>query len=155
MGDRFQSLCFAREELSRLLDDFRVSPLYETAPRDYLDQDSFLNCVFSGKTDREPEALLDELFALEKEAGRVRKGAIPKGPRILDLDILLWGERTIRTSRLTVPHPAMRERAFVLIPLLALEEKLFDPETNRSYGQYLSSLEDQNVKPVDFSRGMW
>ena len=155
MGDRLGYLRFARERLSSLLDDLEVSPVYETAPRDYLEQDHFYNCLFSGKTDREPEDFLNALFRLEKEAGRVREGAIPKGPRVLDLDILLWGARIIRTTRLTVPHRAMRERAFVLVPLLALRKDLSDPETGRPYGEYLSSLENQEVRMVDFSRGMW
>ncbi|MDC7224191.1 MAG: 2-amino-4-hydroxy-6-hydroxymethyldihydropteridine diphosphokinase [Spirochaetales bacterium] len=154
-GDRLAHLRFARERLSLLLGNFRASSLYETAPRDYLDQDHFLNCVFSGTVLGEPEDFLDELQRLEKEAGRVREGAIPKGPRELDLDILLWGDRRIGTARLIVPHPAMKERAFVLVPLLELEENLVEPGTSVPYRDYLASLEDQGVKPVDFSVGMW
>ena len=155
MGDRASHLRFGREKLSLLLEDLKFSSLYETAPRDYLEQDHFLNCVFSGKTGREPEELLDELHLIEKEAGRQREGSIPKGPRVLDLDILLWGDRIIGTSRLSVPHQAMKERAFVLVPLSELDDRIREPGTGTPYIQYLASLEDQGVRPVDFSEGMW
>jgi 2-amino-4-hydroxy-6-hydroxymethyldihydropteridine diphosphokinase len=155
VGDRLSYLRFARDRLLTVLDDFAVSSLYETAPRDYLDQGDFLNCVFSGLTDREPEILLDELQGLEADAGRVRVGAIPKGPRVLDLDIILWGNCRICTDRLTVPHPSMKVRAFVLVPLTELAEDVREPGTTVLYRDYLASLVDQGVRPVDFSGGMW
>ncbi len=153
-GDRLAHLLSARSFLEGELEDLRVSPLFETAPRDYLDQADFLNCVFSGVTDRESDELLDSLQAMEARAGRVREGAIPKGPRVLDLDILLWDDRIIRTPRLTVPHPAMKERAFVLIPLLRLDRDRTDPQTGIPYRNYLSALEDQGVLQVDFPSWM-
>ncbi|MDC7219369.1 MAG: 2-amino-4-hydroxy-6-hydroxymethyldihydropteridine diphosphokinase [Spirochaetales bacterium] len=172
MGDRLSHLRYARERLGAVLEDFRVSRVYETAPRDYFEQDHFYNCVFSGLLPGtagggsdgasggaaaldEPERFLELLLGIEKEAGRVREGAIPKGPRVLDLDMLLWGDKTIRSERLTVPHPAMKERAFVLVPLLELDEGLIESGTGILYADCLKPLEDQEVRPVDFSRGMW
>jgi len=153
-GDRLEYLLSARRILQEHLQELKVSPLYETAPRDYLDQDDFLNCVFSGTTALEPLAFLDNLQGIEARAGRIREGAIPKGPRVLDLDILLWQDRVIDHPRLTVPHPAMRERAFVLIPLLALEPELTDPTSGKPLAEYLAALEDQGVRKVDFSSWM-
>lgn len=101
------------------------SGLYETEPVGYRHQPRFLNAVVCIETDLPPEDLLDVLLEIERTFGRER--AIRWGPRTLDLDLLLYGERTVRTERLTVPHPRMFERSFVLMPLLELKQWL--PQT--------------------------
>ncbi|HEY4600529.1 MAG TPA: 2-amino-4-hydroxy-6-hydroxymethyldihydropteridine diphosphokinase [Cerasibacillus sp.] len=93
----------------------KQSNRYETAPVGYTEQADFLNMVVEIKTTLSPELLLDRCQTIEKELGRER--TIRFGPRTIDLDILLYNEENIKTERLTVPHPRMHERGFVLIPL--------------------------------------
>ena len=92
------------------------SPLYRTAPVGYADQPDFVNACALVETALAPRALLDGLLAIERRHGRVR--GIPNGPRTLDLDIVLYGDRAIDEPGLEVPHPRAHERAFVLRPLL-------------------------------------
>jgi 2-amino-4-hydroxy-6-hydroxymethyldihydropteridine diphosphokinase len=93
----------------------RRSSLYRNPPAGYLDQPEFVNAVARIETRLAPRELLEQLLAIERAHGRVRD--FPNAPRALDLDILLYGERTIRDPGLTIPHPRMLERAFVLVPL--------------------------------------
>lgn len=92
------------------------SPLYRTAPVGYAEQPDFVNACALVETTLAPRALLEGLLAIEQRHGRVR--AMRNGPRTLDLDIVLYGERTIDEPGLTVPHPRAHERVFVLKPLL-------------------------------------
>ena len=92
------------------------SSLHRTAPVGYVDQPDFVNACALVDTELAPRALLDELLALEKRHGRVRD--LPNGPRTLDLDIVLYGDRVIDEPGLKVPHPRAHERAFVLVPLV-------------------------------------
>jgi 2-amino-4-hydroxy-6-hydroxymethyldihydropteridine diphosphokinase len=93
----------------------RRSSLYRNPPAGYLDQPEFVNAVARIETRLAPRDLLEQLLAIERAHGRVRD--FPNAPRTLDLDILLYGERTVREPGLTIPHPRMLERAFVLVPL--------------------------------------
>jgi 2-amino-4-hydroxy-6-hydroxymethyldihydropteridine diphosphokinase len=93
----------------------RRSSLYRNPPSGYLDQPEFVNAVAQIETRLEPRELLERLLAIEQLQGRVRDA--PNGPRTLDLDILLYGGRRVRVPGLTIPHPRMLERAFVLVPL--------------------------------------
>ncbi len=103
--------------LARLPDTQLIaqSSLYRSAPVGYVNQPDFVNAVAAIRTALTPRALLEALLAIEREHGRVREFA--NAPRTLDLDIVLYGERVIREPGLTVPHPRMHERAFVLVPL--------------------------------------
>ncbi|HEX5128656.1 MAG TPA: 2-amino-4-hydroxy-6-hydroxymethyldihydropteridine diphosphokinase [Usitatibacter sp.] len=92
------------------------SRLHRTTPVGYVDQPDFVNACALVDTALEPRALLSELLALEKRHGRVRD--VPNGPRTLDLDIVLYGDRVIDEPGLRVPHPRAHERAFVLVPLV-------------------------------------
>ena len=92
------------------------SRLYRTAPVGYVDQPDFVNACALVETALEPRALLEALLAVEQRHGRVRD--IPNGPRTLDLDIVLYGERVIDEPGLRVPHPRAHQRAFVLVPLV-------------------------------------
>lgn len=110
----------AIEELA-LIADTRVaatSSLYRTAPVGFLDQPDFVNGVVELKTGLDPGALLDKLLSIEKDFGRER--STPNAPRILDLDLLIYGDQNFRSEHLTVPHPRMSERAFVLVPLVEI-----------------------------------
>jgi len=98
------------------------SALYRTAPVGYADQPDFINAVVLLQTELPPRALLEELMVLEREAGRER--GIPNGPRTLDLDLLLHGAACSDDAQLTLPHPRMHERAFVLLPLAEIAPDL-------------------------------
>ena len=93
-----------------------ASPLYRSVPLGPADQPDYINAVAALETRLSPAALLDALQAIEQQQGRTREGA-RWGPRTLDLDLLLYGDQQIHTERLTVPHPGLGERNFVLYPL--------------------------------------
>ena len=95
-----------------------TSSLYRTAPMGQLDQPDFVNAVVELETGLEPEALLDELLALEKAFGRQR--STRNAPRILDLDLLIYDDQCCESPHLTLPHPRISERAFVLVPLVEI-----------------------------------
>jgi 2-amino-4-hydroxy-6-hydroxymethyldihydropteridine diphosphokinase len=96
----------------------RSSSLYQTDPVGFADQPAFINAVAALETSLEPESLLSRLREIETTHGRLR--GIPNGPRTLDLDLLLYGDITMDSAAITLPHPRMHERAFVLVPLLEL-----------------------------------
>lgn len=100
--------------------NFKKSPLYETTPVGYLDQDDFVNAVVSFDTDLGPFEVLEICKSVESTLKRVRK--IRWGPRTIDVDVLLYGDLNLDETELTIPHPRMHERAFVLEPLAALDE---------------------------------
>jgi len=131
LGDRHAHLAFAVAELSRLLTQIRLSSIIESDPQDVPDeQPRYLNAVVVGKTDLEPEALLEQLMAIERARGRER-GTV-RAARTLDLDIVLYGDRIVETPTLEIPHPRFRERAFVLGPLAELEPDWLDPVSGRT-----------------------
>lgn len=101
----------------------RASGLYRTPPWGLVDQPPFINAVAELDTALAPPELLAELIAIERAAGRVRDGA-RWGPRVLDLDLLLHGDAVVATPGLTLPHPHLHERAFVLLPLAELDPAL-------------------------------
>jgi len=114
IGDREANLRTALDELH----PERVSPIYETEPVDYRDQAWFLNVVAEVRTDRFPRQFLSMTQRIERELGRVR--TIAKGPRTIDIDILLFGSTVVHAKDLEIPHPRMAERRFVLQPLADL-----------------------------------
>lgn len=105
------------------------SRLYRTPPWGIIDQPDFVNAAACVETALEPRELLDALLAIETRAGRVR--GVRNGPRTLDLDLLLYGDRVIATPDLTVPHPRLHERAFVLLPLADIAPNLDVPGHGR------------------------
>ena len=122
LGDREATIRRAVE----LLGATRVSTLRETDPWGYSDQPRFLNGAAEVETTEEPQALLERLLRIERELGRVRDG--PRyGPRTIDLDLLLYGDLELDEPGLTVPHPRLHERAFVLEPLRELAPALVVP----------------------------
>lgn len=103
------------------------SSLYQTPPWGDPDQDDYLNAVIRIETQMQPETLHDHMLRLEREHGRDRDHETRWGPRTLDIDLLLYGDRTIDTDRLTVPHPRMTSRAFVMVPLLEIDAEISIP----------------------------
>jgi len=126
LGDREANLRAAIEALPGAgVEVGRISSLYETEPVDYLDQPWFLNCVVEGETKLGALELLHALREIETRMGSKKEFA--KGPRLLDVDILLYGNETIATAELQVPHPRMLERKFVLTPLAEIAPELRHP----------------------------
>jgi 2-amino-4-hydroxy-6-hydroxymethyldihydropteridine diphosphokinase len=122
LGDREGTILAAAERLG----PHRLSPILETEPWGYLDQPRFLNAVAEVETGLAPRELLDRLLEIERGLGRVRNG--PRyGPRTIDLDLLLYGDLVVTEPGLTVPHPRLAERLFVLEPLFGLDPGLFVP----------------------------
>lgn len=144
-GNRGAQLRHAASRLSGILENLRLSPVYETAPLEYEDQPRFLNACASGRTDCTPRELLMLLQEIEAEAGRNRAGEIRKGPRPLDIDILLFGDEVLEQEDLIVPHPRLTERAFALRPLLDLEPGLSDPRSGRPLSAILERLTGQGI----------
>lgn len=152
LGDRAESLRTARERLEEAgLRITRVSSLYETAPRDLPDQPWFLNQVVEAETDLLPLQLLGKLQRIEKTMGRRR--IIAKGPRVIDLDILLYGRAVIHHTGLEIPHPRMKERRFVLEPLAELTPEMRLPSDQhppdaRTVRDLLAGVKEQEVRRV-------
>jgi len=118
IGDRDVLLAQAVERLNAHpeIQVTDMSPLYETDPVGYEDQPPFLNMACRIETSLPPERLLETTLGIERDLGRER--TVRWGPRTIDIDMLLYDNTTIRTETLTVPHPRLMERAFVLVPLL-------------------------------------
>jgi 2-amino-4-hydroxy-6-hydroxymethyldihydropteridine diphosphokinase len=122
------------------------SGIYRSAPVGYLDQPEFLNAVAELDTSLAPGPLLEHLHEIEKCHGRERSFA--NAPRTLDLDLLLYGDRTMNTPGLTLPHPRMHERAFVLQPLLELDSEISIPGKGKA-GALLSACGSQKSERID------
>lgn len=132
LGEREQTLVSACDALRACPENsaLKCSSLYETDPMGPSDQPDFLNAVVGFTTSLTALELLDITQSIENQHGRVRDGE-RWGPRTLDLDVLLFGDQIINTPRLTVPHPGIAERSFVLVPLLELDPELVIPNQGR------------------------
>jgi len=125
------------------------SSLYSTAPVGFAEQPRFVNAVIALETKLGPRELLDELLAIEQEFGRDRTAGIANGPRTLDLDILLLEEFEINEAELTIPHPRLAERAFVLVPLNEVAPEALDPGSGKTVSQLLHSLRQKGESETD------
>jgi 2-amino-4-hydroxy-6-hydroxymethyldihydropteridine diphosphokinase len=121
----------------------RVSSIYETEPVDLLEQPWFLNCVVEGETVRPAVELLRGLRELERQMGS--KKVVARGPRLIDIDILLYGRETINSAELQVPHPRMHLRRFVLEPLAEIAPGMKHPSWTGAAEDLLKGLADQGV----------
>jgi len=143
MGDSLSILLNCLREMKGFLGNLQYSSLWQTEPQIVKDQPFFLNLVVKGNFEGNPEKLIRKLWLLENSAGRDRSKERRKGPRPLDLDILLFGEHRIKTDILTIPHPAMTDRAFVLVPLTELDQNIKNPLNRKNYTDYLDSIDNQ------------
>lgn len=138
VGDRAANLNTAIERLRSLGEVAAVSSFYETEPVEFTAQPWFLNCAVKLNTEKMPKQLLNAVLDIEKEMGRKRLKK--KGPRTIDIDILLFGNSVIDTKGLTVPHPAMHERRFVLEPLAEIAPEVRHPVFKRTARELRDAL---------------
>ncbi|MFK4996603.1 2-amino-4-hydroxy-6-hydroxymethyldihydropteridine diphosphokinase [Bacillus sp. N9] len=143
IGDRKNCLKLAIRELAKRTDVRidKLSSIYETEPVGYVDQANFLNMVIKISTSLSALQLLQLCLQIEEELGRVRE--FRWGPRIIDLDILLYNKEDIMMEALQIPHPRMTERAFVLIPLLEIDRDLTLPNTVTPLLHVLNEIRDK------------
>lgn len=145
IGDRERNL---RDALDRLaaagVRVLRVSPIYETEPVDLAEQRWFLNLVVEAETDLFPLQLLARTQRIERALGRVR--TVPKGPRTIDIDILLYANSVIHSATLEIPHPRIAERRFVLVPLAGLAPNLRHPVTHQTVQEMLDAAPPRAVR---------
>jgi len=148
IGDRAAHLRRALEQLATLGRLVSISSFYETEPVELTDQSWFLNCSAALETLLAPSELMSRLLAIEQSMGRRR--VQKKGPRIIDLDILLYGDDVVNTSEVTIPHPAMAHRRFVLAPLAEIAPEARHPVLRKTMRELLEELPSgQAARKVD------
>jgi 2-amino-4-hydroxy-6-hydroxymethyldihydropteridine diphosphokinase len=138
LGDRESNLRTAIAKLGELGEVVAVSSFYETEPVDVTNQPWFLNCAVALRTELMPKLFLSKMLGIEQQMGRRRTQA--KGPRNIDIDILLFGNSVISAPQLDVPHPAMHQRRFVLEPLAEIAPEVRHPVFRRSMRELLQAL---------------
>ena len=150
LGDKLENCQRGVTSLTRCgCEVITQSGIYRTEPVDYLDQDWFVNYVVQIDTRLEPLQLLDAIHTIQRESGR-GPNKIRFGPRILDLDIVLYNSITFETSQLIIPHPRMHKRRFVLQPLCDIDPTLIHPVLNVDMLSLLHALDDdeQRIHPL-------
>lgn len=151
LGDRAANLAHATDLMDEVIQISAASSIYETPPWGVIDQPRFLNQVIKGCTTLAPINLLYELKAIERLMGR--RETVRYGPRIIDLDILLYGHRVIQYNRLQVPHPRMLERAFVLVPLAEVSPGLVIPGSGQAVETLLKQIDPSGVVRFQAEKG--
>ena len=144
LGDRDAFLRAALAGLAPACQIERVSSIYETAPQLVADQPLYHNLVCAGRTRLAPLDLLRFLKDLEQRLGR--RPSYRYGPREIDLDIVLYGDQVLSTPELTIPHPRMAERAFVLVPLAEIAPDLRHPLLRRTMRELAAAVADQDIR---------
>jgi len=139
MGERFQNLKKALDHITEeFLEDAAMSSIYESKPWGDPDQGDFLNAVMVGSSEWKPPAIVNFLKNVEREMGRTATRKF--GPRLIDLDLLIYGEENWNTDGVVVPHPFLQERHFVLLPLQELWSNWRHPVLRKSVEELLSDL---------------
>lgn len=144
LGDRQSNLAEAVQQLRSGLRIDAIAPIYETDPVGFQEQPLYLNTVLRAETAMDPQTLLDFLKGIERRLGR--QPSFRNAPRPIDLDILLYDDLVLHTERVTLPHPRMHERAFVLAPLAALAPDLVHPTSGRTVSALLEDVDQSGVR---------
>jgi 2-amino-4-hydroxy-6-hydroxymethyldihydropteridine diphosphokinase len=143
LGEREKNLKRALEELEkREVKILRRSSIYETEPVEIREQAWFLNCAIEVETDMQPQQFMSALLEIELLLGRRREAKY--GPRTIDVDVLLQGDTILNTPQLTIPHPKMAARRFVLVPLAEIAPQAMHPVLYRSIAELLEQCPDQS-----------
>lgn len=150
IGAREENLRAALQALQPQVSVTCASAVYETEPLYVTEQPKFLNMVVQAQTDLSPIALLTFLKTIEKDMGRTPSRRF--GPRLIDLDILAYGGEIISSPELTVPHPRIAERAFVLRPLADIEAEWMHPQTGQSVAMMLTALREGGEVVMKYER---
>jgi 2-amino-4-hydroxy-6-hydroxymethyldihydropteridine diphosphokinase len=139
-GNPVENLRVAVERIGALGRVLAVSSLLETEPEIYLEQPRFVNAALLLETGLEPLELMRALLRIELAMGRVRTGIPPKGPRVIDLDLIFFDDLLVETEELTLPHPGVAERRFVLAPLNEIAPEWVHPGTGLTVAEMLAAL---------------
>jgi 2-amino-4-hydroxy-6-hydroxymethyldihydropteridine diphosphokinase len=144
LGERKSNLSAAQRAVASFIQIEKVSRIYETAPWGLLDQPEFLNQVWEGTTNLSPVDLLRRIKQTEIDLGR--RPSVLYGPRLIDIDILLYSNLVFRSAELVIPHPHISERVFVLAPLADLQPDLVIPGLKLSVKELLAAHDQHGIK---------
>jgi len=143
LGNRFSNIKKAVSLIGKKCKILKISPIYETEPIGYKNQPWFLNCVVKIEAKIKPLELLHFLKSIEIKMKREK--TIKNGPRIIDLDILFYGNKLINSKELIIPHPRLRKRLFVLEPLCEISPNLVHPKLKKTVRELKNKIKNQKI----------
>jgi 2-amino-4-hydroxy-6-hydroxymethyldihydropteridine diphosphokinase len=146
LGQRMANLQLAVDQLAVEVAITGVSPIYSTPPWGVTDQPDFFNCCVSARTNKSPLAVLSTIKRIEKKIGR--QETFRWGPRLIDIDLLFYDNIIFDADVLTIPHPGIVGRAFVLVPLADIAPKLVHPQSGKTVRELLTAVSTEEIRPL-------